>query len=51
MYHVHKLREKLGWKTEIPRHAPGCKEHMEKLKNIPDNEKVCKCLLPLFLTL
>jgi len=40
MYHVHKLRDKLGWKTEIPRHAPGCKEAMETLKNIPNNEKV-----------
>ncbi|XP_053375328.1 uncharacterized protein LOC123528107 isoform X2 [Mercenaria mercenaria] len=39
MYHIHKLREKLGWKTEIPRHAPGCKENMENLKDIPDNEK------------
>ena len=40
MHHLMKLREKLGWKTEIPRHAPGCKENMDKLKNIPDNEKV-----------
>lgn len=40
MFHIRKLREKLGWKTEIPRHAPGCKEAMEVLKDIPDNEKV-----------
>ncbi|KAL4237693.1 Dynein heavy chain 14 [Mactra antiquata] len=39
MHHVYKLRERLGWKTEIPRHAPGCKESMEKLKDIPDNTK------------
>ena len=40
MYHLVKLRERLGWKTEIPRHAPGCKAAMDKLRNIPDNEKV-----------
>ncbi|WAR20146.1 DYH6-like protein, partial [Mya arenaria] len=39
MHHVHALRDRLGWKTEIPRHAPGCKGNMEKLKDIPNNEK------------
>lgn len=39
MDNVIKLRERLGWKTEIPRHAMGCKDAMEKLKNLPDNEK------------
>eukprot|EP00105_Crassostrea_gigas_P038198 XP_019922346.1 PREDICTED: dynein heavy chain 6, axonemal [Crassostrea gigas] len=39
MDNIIKLRERLGWKTEIPRHAMGCKDAMEKLKNLPDNEK------------
>jgi hypothetical protein len=40
MENLIRLRERLGWKTEIPRHAMGCKAAMEKLKDIPDNEKV-----------
>lgn len=42
MFNILKLRERLGWKTEIPRHAMGCKAAMEKLKNMPDNDKVSK---------
>lgn len=44
MDNIIKLRERLGWKTEIPRHAMGCKDAMEKLKNLPDNEKVSKTM-------
>lgn len=40
MDNIIKLRERLGWKTEIPRHAMGCKDAMEKLKDLPDNDKV-----------
>ena len=40
IYNLIKLRERLGWHTEIPDHAPGCKVAMENLKNIPDDEKV-----------
>ncbi|KAJ8308269.1 hypothetical protein KUTeg_013143 [Tegillarca granosa] len=41
MDNIKQLREKLGWKTEIPRHGPGCKDAMEKLTNGTVNEKGC----------
>ena len=38
------MRKSLGWITEIPRHGPGCKEKMAKLKDKPvdqnDEEEV-----------
>ncbi|RUS88167.1 hypothetical protein EGW08_004064, partial [Elysia chlorotica] len=36
------MREALGWVTEIPRHGPDTREKMEKLKDIPENEKKAK---------
>lgn len=38
LYHVKTFRERLGWKIDLPRHAPGCKATMEKLKDNPDDE-------------
>ncbi|XP_055957039.1 uncharacterized protein LOC126821340 [Patella vulgata] len=35
LYHIKRMREELGWITDIPRHAPGCKNIMEKIVAIP----------------
>lgn len=40
MDNIIKFRERLGWKIEIFRYVMGCKDVMEKLKNLFDNEKV-----------
>lgn len=44
MDNVIKFRERLGWKIEIFRYVMGCKDVMEKLKNLFDNEKVSKIM-------
>ncbi|GFS25387.1 dynein heavy chain 1, axonemal [Elysia marginata] len=33
------MRQALGWVSEIPRHGPDTREKMEKLKDIPEDEK------------
>ncbi|XP_023930267.1 dynein heavy chain 6, axonemal [Lingula anatina] len=33
-----KLRRELGWKTELPRHGPGCRKAMDKLMENPDQK-------------
>ncbi|XP_033736416.1 uncharacterized protein LOC117324605 [Pecten maximus] len=38
VYNLLRLRERLGWESEIPRHAPGCKASMMILRNIPEEE-------------
>ncbi|OWF46435.1 Dynein heavy chain 6, axonemal [Mizuhopecten yessoensis] len=38
LYNLIRLRERLGWDSEIPRHAPGCKASMMSLQNIPEEE-------------
>jgi len=40
LFNLMRLRERLGWKTEIPKHAMGCKTTMYKLKDIPEEEGV-----------
>ena len=41
---ITEMRKKIGWKTEIPRHGPGCKTKMDTLQDKPDtdeDEEVC----------
>ncbi|XP_069117336.1 dynein axonemal heavy chain 6-like isoform X3 [Argopecten irradians] len=38
VHNLIRLRERLGWESEIPRHAPGCKASMMTLRNIPEEE-------------
>lgn len=34
------MRKQLGWVTDIPRHGPGTREAMEKIKDFPEIEQV-----------
>ncbi|KAK3092231.1 hypothetical protein FSP39_000084 [Pinctada imbricata] len=44
IHNLHKLRERLGWKTELPALAPGCRDAMEKLTDLPkDDKERAKC--------
>ncbi|XP_074663059.1 dynein axonemal heavy chain 6-like [Tubulanus polymorphus] len=39
IWHLHEMRSRLGWKTELPRHGPNSRKLLDKLlKSIPSSE-------------
>ena len=35
LYNIEKLRSRLGWHTDLPRHGPDCRKAMENISDIP----------------